>query len=156
MEAGSRQVPDVLKHHLRQTDLDEIARVVDSVESKTAAEIRVHINHSLRFWQNSRKRAIDLFYHLGMDGTAGHTGLLLFLSLKERRIEIVSDTGIESRIPGDSWTNLVKEMQQQIHQKGLVTGICFGIDQIGRILSPVLPRSADDRNELPNTVSQEP
>ncbi len=91
-----------------------------------------------------------------MDKTAGHTGLLLFLSLKEKRIEIVSDTGIESRLPKDSWNNVVKEMQGHIQQNGLITGICFGIDHIGRILSSVLPRSADDRNELPNTVSQEP
>jgi uncharacterized membrane protein len=153
--AGRREVPGELKHHLRESDLDAIARCVDSAESGTAAEIRVHINHSLGFLERPRKKAVRVFFELGMDKTSGRTGLLLFLSLQERRIEIVGDSGVLSQVSNDSWNKVVNEMQQEILQKGLVPGICSGIDRIGRILSAALPRTADDRNELSNTVSEE-
>jgi len=146
-------VPQKLARYLTAKDLETIRLAVDEAESRTSAEIRIHINFRLLFFETSRKRAARLFRQLGMHQTRDATGVLLFFTLKEQRFEIITDRGIDAKIDSREWTELASELPIVIHQKGLTEGICDGVRRLGDLLAVHFSRLQDDRNELSDDVS---
>lgn len=153
VEAGKYLVPDKLTPYLSSSDLEAIASCVHEAESRTAGEIRVHINEKLLPLQTPRKQAMRVFHQLAMDQTKDRTGVLLYVTIQERRFEIVADRGVDSLVKQATWENIARSIRERIQEKGLAAGICSGVDQIGEILASHLPRKEDDVDELANQVS---
>ncbi len=88
------------------------------------------------------------FYRLGMTKTAGSTGILVFVSLLERRIEVMADQSIASKLPAETWTGVVEQVLSGIRQGDLAKGLCNAIDTCGTILADNFPIAPGDQNEL--------
>jgi uncharacterized membrane protein len=140
---------------LTDDDLAAISRAVAEAESRTAGEICVHVAERLGLFESVRSRARREFYRLNVDRTADRTGILLFLALTPRRFEIVADEGINARVEPDTWDEVARALEQDIHVRGLGPAIVATIARVGEILARHVPPRPDDRNELPNEITTE-
>jgi len=86
--------------------------------------------------------------------THGRTGVLIFVSLREHRAQIVADSAIAEKVPPEVWGDAMVDMLREIKQGQLGAGIAAGVRDVGQILSEHFPRADDDQNELPDRLIQ--
>ena len=97
-------------------------------------------------------RAIDVF-KVGTDRrTTGRTGILIYLSMRERRAEIVADEAIVSKVSPDVWGEAMATMLAELKRGGCGAGVVAAVEKVGKVLAENLPRGADDVNELPDRL----
>ena len=84
--------------------------------------------------------------------THGRTGVLLYLSMREHRAEIVADEPIAALVPAEVWGEAMADMLVEIKQGRIAEGLAAGIRDVGAVLSEHFPRSEDDQNELPDRL----
>ncbi len=102
--------------------------------------------------QRVRDRAIRNF-KVGADGrTHGRTGVLLYLSMREHRAEIVADEPIHEKVEPEVWGEAMADMLDEIRKGCIAEGIAAGVRDVGQVLSPHFPRRDDDVNELPDRL----
>lgn len=97
------------------------------------------------------KAAREAFVRMGIHGTTGRTGMLVYVSAFEKRAELVLDLGLNPNKMGEAWTEARARIESAA-SRGDVDGFASAVSSIGAALSSVLPRSADDVNELPDEV----
>jgi putative membrane protein len=99
------------------------------------------------------RRALQSFVEEEVFDTRDRTGILLFVSLHEHRIEVLGDTGINEQVRPDDWAEVVARIRTGIRNDNLTEGLVEAIGMCGRLLERrgvnVRP---DDEDELPNTV----
>lgn len=84
--------------------------------------------------------------------THGRTGVLLYLSMREHRAEIVADEAIAGQVDADVWGEAMADMLGNIRKGQVAEGLAAGIRDVGKVLAEHFPRSADDVNELPDRL----
>jgi putative membrane protein len=102
--------------------------------------------------QQVRMRAELEFYEAGLNHTSGGTGILIFVSLMEHQVVVLADQGISSRLPADTWSNLVHQLVASIKAKRFGEGLSTAVEECGKILQEKFPRAANDRNELKDHI----
>lgn len=96
--------------------------------------------------------AVRLF-KVGADRrTVGRTGVLLYLSLREHRAEIVADEAIAARVSSEVWGQAMAAMLAEIRHGRIAEGMAAGVAEVGKILAEHFPRADDDVNELPDRL----
>ncbi len=93
------------------------------------------------------RRAAEAFHRYSVSRTAGRTGVLIFLSLFERRVIVIGDEAISARVVPDDWESIRDRIIDGVHEGDPVTGLCDAVGMAGRLLERHFPRSFDDRNE---------
>lgn len=99
-----------------------------------------------------RRRAIAIFQAAAAGRTKGRTGILIYLSLAERRAEIIADEAILKVTDDHSWGEAMHALIDEVKEGKVADGICAAIERVGVVLSEHFPRSADDRNEIPDKL----
>lgn len=84
--------------------------------------------------------------------THGRTGVLLYLSMREHRAEIVADATIASQVPAEVWGEAMADMLGEIREGRVAEGLAAGIRDVGVVLADRFPRDAEDTNELPDRL----
>jgi putative membrane protein len=97
-----------------------------------------------------RARAEQSFLEQGVTETRERSGVLLFLSEAERRVELLADRGIHERVGTEDWQALVNAVVESIRTGHAGDGIASAVDAIGARLAQHFPPSPDDINELPD------
>ena len=97
-------------------------------------------------------RAIDLFKVGAERRTHGRTGILIYLSMLERRAEIVADEAIVSKVTPDTWGEAMAAMLVEIKQGRVADGMIAAVERVGTVLAEHFPRAEDDVNELPDRL----
>lgn len=90
------------------------------------------------------------FYRCGVTATRDATGVLIFISLMERRVEIVADRAISQVIENKVWEELVATLIGEIKKGQLVQGLLSCIESCGHALNTSFPIKDNDINELKN------
>lgn len=101
-----------------------------------------------------RKAESDFFRH-HVAATKGKTGVLVYISRFERRVELLVDAGIAAKVPQKTWESVVEGIVNSIKGKNFVEELGAQIVRIGEILHEEFPRRAHDINELPDRPVQE-
>jgi putative membrane protein len=101
-----------------------------------------------------RRRAILLFQVGTERRTATRTGVLVYLSLAERRAEIVADESIQSKIGGEEWGEAMAALLEGVRAGRPGEGIAAAIGKIGDVLAAHFPFTGGDPNELPDRLIQ--
>ncbi|MCY4159422.1 MAG: TPM domain-containing protein [Bacteroidetes bacterium] len=102
----------------------------------------------------THQRAMQAFVEKEVFLTRERTGILLFVSLFEHRIEVVGDTGINSKVDSDDWVDIVATIQRHLKSGQLAEGLVEGIQQCGHLLEKAgVTIRSDDTNELADDVS---
>jgi len=99
-----------------------------------------------------RARALAGFYEKGLYRTEGETGILIFISLLERKVWILGDRGINERIAPGYWEALAGELAAGIRAGNAADTLCRVVAGCGRELARHFPRSRDDLNELADEI----
>lgn len=97
-----------------------------------------------------RARSRQLFLDQGVTETRDRSGVLLFLSETERRVELLADRGIHERVGSEQWQQLVTDVVAAIRGGKAVAGLERAVDAIGERLAQHFPPAPDDTNELPD------
>jgi putative membrane protein len=97
-------------------------------------------------------RALHTFRVSAEQRTSGRTGILIYLSMREHRAEVLADAAIATKVEPDVWADALEAMLEQVGQGDLAGGMCAAVERIGAVLAQHLPRSADDVNELPDRL----
>lgn len=84
--------------------------------------------------------------------TTGRTGVLIYLSMREHRAEIVADESIASKVEAEVWGEAMGDMLTEIKQGRIAEGMAAGVRDVGWVLAQHFPRSDDDTNELPDRL----
>jgi len=102
-------------------------------------------------------RAEQAFYKHGLHNTKGRTGILILVSLLERRVHVLADKGLNDRVPAGTWDGLVNGIIDGIRTGQATDSICAAIATCGALLAQVSPvGSGDNPNELRDSLIQEP
>lgn len=97
-------------------------------------------------------RARAMFYDQRIHHTAGETGVLLYVSLFEHMVSIVADRDVLDRLGPRRIETLCQQFAARMHDEPLIDAMSHMIDTLGTTLAPLLPREADDLNELPDAL----
>jgi putative membrane protein len=103
--------------------------------------------------QNVERAARAAFLDLGIGETEERTGILVFVSALERRVEIVADRGVASAPLGPAWSEAKAKLEASVQRAPALERLVEGVEQLGGALASALPRHADDVNELPDEVA---
>lgn len=99
-----------------------------------------------------RRRAVAHFRSACEGRTTGRTGILIYLSLAERRAEIVADEAIVEKVDGAVWGEAMAAMIAEAREGRIGQGMALAVAQVGAVLAQHLPRGQDDTNELPDRL----
>jgi putative membrane protein len=99
-----------------------------------------------------RRRAVAIFQAAAAGRTAGKTGILIYLSLAERRAEIVADESILKITDEHTWGEAMTALIANVREGKPGEGIVAAIERVGTVLAEHFPRSADDKNEIPDRL----
>src|SRR5262252_491692 len=102
-------------------------------------------------------RAEQAFYWHGLHKTKGRTGILILVSLLERRVHVLADKGINSLVPAGTWDGLVSDILDGIRTGHAADALCAAIAKCGELLAQVSPAApGNNTDELPDELIQEP
>jgi putative membrane protein len=100
----------------------------------------------------AEEQAFQEFYANGLHKTEAATGVLIFVSLLERRVVVLADEGIDSRVDAAFWEGTDDRILSGIRRGSLREGLVAGIRQVGERLAETFPWTEGDRNEIPDRV----
>ncbi len=100
-----------------------------------------------------REAAQSTFFAKGVRLTQGRTGMLVYISIFERTIEIVCDAAVaQATADNPAWQAAVRTLRVEMLAGSNVVKIADALKTLGPILGEKLPRAADDVNELPDDI----
>jgi putative membrane protein len=114
----------------------------------------------LRYWlvlppiktQRTFERAVDLFKVGAERRTHGRTGILIYLSMRERRAQIIADEAIASKVAPETWGEAMAALLAHIKEGRHADGMIAAVEKVGAVLAEHFPRAEDDQNELPDRL----
>ena len=137
-------------------------RALDAIESAIRASEETH-DGELRFvveaglhplplarGQSVRARALELFSSLRVWDTAHNSGVLIYVQLVDRRIEIVADRGIDARVAQQEWDAICQRLEAAFRGDRFEAGALQAIGEITELLAEYFPPQGENPNELPN------
>ncbi len=98
------------------------------------------------------EEALQEFYSQGLHRTEAATGVLLFVSLLERRAVVLGDTGIDAKVGAEHWTHTTEAVLNGLRAGSLRRGLEDGLRSCADVLAEHFPWVEGDRNELPDHV----
>lgn len=99
-----------------------------------------------------RKRAVSLFRVSTDHRTVGRTGILLYLSMREHRAEIVADEAIVAKVEPTIWGDAMVAMINLVRAGTPGKGMAEAVRQMGIVLSEHFPKTDQNPNELPDRL----
>ena len=99
-----------------------------------------------------RRRAVTVFRAAAEKRTVGRTGILIYLSMGERRAEIVADEAILKVTDDQTWGEAMAALLEHVREGRPGEGICAAIERVGGVLAEHFPRSDGDTNEIPDKL----
>jgi uncharacterized membrane protein len=137
--------------------LGQIEAAVGASERLHSGEIRVAIEGALEPLEVARGktpriRALEVFAALGVWDTEANNGVLIYVLLADRDVEIVADRGFNDRVAAAEWSAVCENMEREFGAGRFAQGLIAGIDAVGRIIGAHYPRRPGqrDEDELPN------
>ncbi|MCF6178540.1 MAG: TPM domain-containing protein [Geopsychrobacter sp.] len=108
--------------------------------------------HPEEIREEVRERAIVAFLENGLHHTRDETGILILISLFERRVHVLADRGINKLVTDDTWDGVVNTITQGILRGETCDALCEAIKSCGELLEENFPVKSDDTDELPNLI----
>ena len=135
--------------------LTRLGAVVTEGEKRHNGEIRLAVEASLnlplfRDGISARERAVAVFSNLGVWDTEANNGVLIYLLLADKDVEIVADRGIHEIVGAVGWEEICHAMEQSFRMGRFEEGLTEGLRAVSEHLERHFPASEGDRNELPD------
>ena len=147
--------PWMVRRAFPRDTLVAIDKAIKASEVLHRGEIRFAVEGALQIeplfrGQTARERAIGVFSQLQIWDTEHNNGVLIYLLLADRDVEIVADRGIDAKVGPQEWERICRKMEAAFRQAEFEGGVVGGIQEVTRHLAEHFPPIGDDRNELPD------
>jgi uncharacterized membrane protein len=142
-----------------RTTLDAIREAIARAERAHAGEIRFAVETALPPRRviaeiGPRTRALEVFSDLRVWDTEHNNGVLIYVLIADRSVEIVADRGLRARVSSAEWEGVCRMMEEHFRAGRVKAGSIAGIDAVGGLLARHFPAAianqATARNELPD------
>ena len=135
--------------------LDAIAQAIGECEDRHGGEIRFIVESALdlpELWRDMppRQRALQLFGQFGVWDTAHNNGVLVYVLMADRDVEIVADRGIAQHVSQAEWQAVCRQMEAHFRAGRFREASVLGILGVGALLGRHFPGTAPGGSELPN------
>jgi len=135
--------------------LDGFQRTIAEGERAHDGQVRLAIEAALPLLRVLRRtspnaRARELFAQLGVWDTEANCGVLVYLLLADRHVEIVADRGIHAKVGAKAWHEICMRMQKAFHDGDFAGGLERGLKEISVLLAEHFPARQGRANELPD------
>jgi uncharacterized membrane protein len=132
-----------------------IEQAIRDCEARHNGEIRFVVETAFdipELWHDlsPRQRALQVFGQLGVWDTAENNGVLVYVLMADRAVEIVADRGIAARVAETEWGAVCRQMQHHYREGRFQEGSVLGILGVGALLGRHFPGRTGSGNELPN------
>ena len=144
------------RRHFPAPVLDAIQKAIAAGEQQHQGQVCFAIEgalslHALAHGRTPRARAHEVFTHLHVWDTEHNSGVLIYVLLADRAIEIVADRGIAAKVGEAEWLDICKRMQTYFGAGEYERGAVEGVSAVSAILARHFPADgAPKRNELPD------
>lgn len=98
------------------------------------------------------QRAIEAFFEHGLHTTENHNGVLIFISLLERKIKIITDVNVKKKIDQKIWDDIIVDFTDKVHEGKFVDALKHSISAASSVLERNFPAEAGRKNELKNEL----
>jgi uncharacterized membrane protein len=135
--------------------LNRITSAIAASETGHHGEIRFAVEASLH-WRSlfegvtAKERAVQVFSELRVWDTEANNGVLIYLLVADRDVEILADRGVHAKVGAEGWEEICKRMEAEFRQGRFESGVIQGIQAVSRHLETHFPRTGPDVNELPD------
>jgi len=151
----------LVQHHWRAKQifphavLGRIEQAIRQGEATHSGQVRFVVEGALDgrplfHNQPARERALDVFSHLRIWDTAHNNGVLIYLLLADRDVEIVADRGIHAKVSEAGWEAICRAMEAEFASGQFERGVIGGIAAVSRELAKHFPPQGPHANELPD------
>jgi uncharacterized membrane protein len=135
--------------------LADIEKAIKASEAAHTGQICVAIEGALDGVplfndQSPRARAVDVFSRLRVWDTEHNNGVLIYLLLADRDVEIVADRGLNGKVSDAQWKAICSDMESEFRAKKFESGLSAGIEAVTKLLAVHFPPAGLHRNELPD------
>jgi uncharacterized membrane protein len=135
--------------------LANIEKAIKASEAMHSGQVRFAVEGALDGVplfknQSARARSIDVFAHLRVWDTEHSNGVLIYLLLADRDVEIVADRGFNGKVQQAEWETICRTMETEFRAGNFEGGVLKGIAAITKVLAKHFPASNTHRNELPD------
>jgi uncharacterized membrane protein len=139
--------------------LTRITETISASEQSHRGEIRFAVEGGLPWsylWKNlpARSRAHMVFSKLRVWDTAENNGVLIYVLLADRHVDIVADRGLTARVPQAQWNAACEAMRDKFRTGAFEDGAVAGVQAVGALLAEHYPSTGDASN--PNELSNRP
>jgi len=136
--------------------LDAIERTIRETEAQHDGQIRFAVEAALDLapllaGQAARERAIEVFSQLRVWDTEHNNGVLIYLLLADRDVEIIADRGIHVRLGNEVWEAVCREMEAAFREGLFEAGVLAGIRAVSEHLARHFPARSGKPNEIPDS-----
>lgn len=138
-----------------QPSIRAIEAAIQRSESTHMGELRFAVEAALDWpdvlhGKTAHERAIEVFSQLRIWDTEHNSGVLIYLLLADRRVEIIADRGIHGRVGEAGWQVICREMETEFRAGRFEQGVLLGLERISALLAQHFPAQGDNPNELSN------
>ncbi len=140
---------------LSRAERADLRKRIAAMERTTAGEIAIFVQRRRRkadHGQTLEQLGLNHFHALGMEKTSGRTGILLYLHLAERKLRLVADEGIHTKVPQAEWDALAAAITGEIGAGRLHAGLVKAVETLGGWLAAHCPPAVENQNERPDRV----
>lgn len=136
-----------------RTALDAIERAISATEMQHDGQIRFAVEAGLDVvpllaGQSAQQRAIEVFSQLRIWDTESNNGVLIYLLLADRDVEIIADRGVNAKLGKEVWEQICHTMETSFREGKFEQGVIAGIHNISRLLAQHYPPVGFKTNEL--------
>lgn len=147
--------PLVARRYFPPETLDAIQREIEAHERRHRGEVAFVVEAELetaQLWagMQSRDRAREVFAAQGVWNTAENNGVLIYVLLADRKVEIVVDRGVDAKVTPEAWVAIVRTMDEHFATRHFLEGALAGVRGVSEVLEKHFPAREGDRNELPD------
>lgn len=144
-----------VRRALPRPALRAIQRNIDAQEQRHDGQVRFAVEASLPLsrllrGQGAHERAIEVFGQLRVWDTQHNNGVLVYLLMADKRVEIIADRGIHARVGAAAWEAICGEMQRSFEAGRFEMGVSLGVSAVSDLLATHFPPLGDNPNELPD------
>jgi len=135
---------------LHPNDQRKILSAVEAAERGTSAEFKVHVEATCR---NPDTRAREVFRLLNVARTEQRNGVLLFLTVHDRRCVILVDEAVRHLRASRPWRDIADRLMLDLRHGKIGHGVAHALTSLSQLMAPHFPRTSDDVNEVWDEIS---
>ena len=144
-----------VKRAFPRSTLATIEKAIKASETAHEGEVRFAVEGALDGLplfkgQSARERAIEVFSQLRVWDTQHNNGLLIYLLLADRAVEIVADRGFHEKVSSQDWDKICHQMEAAFSQSNYEGGVVSGVQAVTQHLMTHFPANGRSGNELPD------